>query len=77
MTHKINNEPINLDWPRWLSTELASRYSSLSGKTLRRLYKEDKIYAKSLGGGKFLFDRESIDEYMLREKMELRVGLKN
>ncbi|GAB6161946.1 hypothetical protein JCM12298_11050 [Desulfothermus naphthae] len=61
-------QEINFVWPRWLPTKMASRYSGLSEKTLRNLYKTGDIYATSIGGGKLLFDKESIDQFMLREK---------
>ena len=63
-------------WPRWLPIKEAARYSGLSEKTLRRLAKDGEIYAvESPGGGKLLFDRESIDEYFLREKARLKAHL--
>ena len=63
-------------WPRWLPIKEAARYSGLSEKTLRRLAKDGEIYAtQSPGGGKLLFDRESIDEYLLREKARLKAHL--
>ena len=63
-------------WPRWLPAREASRYSGLSAKKLRELARAGEIYAvESPGGGKLLFDRESIDEYFLREKARLRAHL--
>ena len=63
-------------WPRWLTTREASRYSGLSARTLRELARAGEIYAvPSPGGGKLLFDRESIDEYFLREKASLKEHL--
>jgi len=62
-------------WPRWMPSKMASRYSGLSDKTLRRLAREGEIYAVNIGGKKFLFDKESIDEYLLKEKAELQIHL--
>lgn len=59
--------------PRWLSTKEAVFYSGLSRNTLYKLYQEGEIYATSIRGGKLLWDRESIDEYLLREKKEFQV----
>ncbi len=59
-------------WPRWLPSKEASRYSGLSEKTLRRLAQEGEIYATSIGGGKLLFDRESIDEFLLKQQREIK-----
>ena len=64
-----------IGWPRWMPSKMASRYSGLSEKTLRRLAKEGEIYATSVNGGKLLFDKESIDAFMLREKAELHIHL--
>ncbi len=64
-----------IGWPRWMPSKMASRYSGLSEKTLRRLAKEGEIYATSVNGGKLLFDRESIDAFMLKEKAELQIHL--
>lgn len=63
------------DWPRWLPINLASHYSGLSAKTLRNLAKEGDIYATSINGGKLLFDKNSIDEFMLRDKKMIQVYL--
>jgi predicted site-specific integrase-resolvase len=74
----IENKTENiLVWPRWLPTKLAKIYSGLSDKTLRQLYKNGDIYAKNIGGGKYYFDKESIDKFMLKEDIELKVGLAN
>ena len=62
-------------WPRWLPTKAAARYSGLSEWKLRELYKQGEIYAKNIGGGKLIFDRESIDDYMLRDKALLKAHL--
>ncbi len=62
-------------WPRWLPIKEAARYSGLSPATLRRLAREGEIYAKNLNGGKLLFDRESIDEFMLQDRAELEAQL--
>ena len=59
-------------YPRWLPSKEASRYSGLSEKTLRRLAQEGEIYATSIGGGKLLFDRESIDEFLLKQQKEVK-----
>ena len=64
-----------MGWPRWLPTGMASRYSGLSAKTLRRLAREGEIYATNPGGGKLLFDRESIDTFMLKERAEIQIHL--
>ena len=42
-------------WPRWMPSKMASRYSGLSDKTLRRLAREGEIYAVNIGGKKFLY----------------------
>jgi excisionase family DNA binding protein len=60
-------------YPRWLPSKEASRYSGLSEKTLRKLAREGEIYATSVGGGKLLFDRMSIDEFLLRQRKEISV----
>ena len=66
------------EWPRWLPSKEASRYSGLSEKTLRRLADEGEIYAvKSPGGGKLLFDRYSIDEFLLKQQKEVRLKTEN
>ena len=65
------------EWPRWLSSKKASYYSGLSEKTLRRLAQEGEIYATSVGGGKFLFDRYSIDEFLLKQQKEVRLKAEN
>ena len=62
-------------WPRWLPTKAAARYSGLSEWKLRELYRAGEIYAKNVGGGKLLFDRESIDDYMLQDKAVVRKHL--
>ena len=62
-------------WPRWLPTKEAVRYSVLSAWKLRELARSGEIYAKNIGGGKLIFDRESIDDYMLREKALLKAHL--
>ena len=62
-------------WPRWMPSRMASRYSGLSVKTLRKLAREGEIYAASVNGGKLLFDRESIDEYLLRNRAEIKLRL--
>ena len=62
-------------WPRWLPIKEAARYSGLSPATLRKLAREGEVYAKNLNGGKLLFDRESIDEFMLRDRAELSAQL--
>lgn len=59
-------------WPRWMPSKMASRYSGLSEKTPRRLARDGEIYATSVNGGKLLFDKESIDSFMLREKAVLQ-----
>ncbi len=64
-----------IGWPRWMPSKMASHYSGLSEKTLRRLAREGEIYATSVNGGKLLFDRESIDAFMLREKAKLHIHL--
>jgi len=61
------------EWPRWLPTKEAVRYSGLSEKTLRRLAQEGEIYATSINGGKLLFDRYSIDEFLLKQQKEVKV----
>jgi len=58
---------------RWLTTREAVRYSALSEKTLRKLAREGEIYATSVGGGKLLFDRYSIDEFLLKQNREVKV----
>jgi len=63
--------------PRWLPSKEASRYSGLSEKTLRRLAKEGEIYATSIGGGKLLFDRYSIDEFLLKQQREVKVRVRD
>ncbi len=62
-------------WPRWLPIREASRYSGLSPATLRRLAREGEIYARNLNGGKLLFDRESIDAFMLQDRAEIEAQL--
>ncbi len=61
-------------WPRWLKTAQAARYSGLSTKTLRRLAREGKIRARRHGKD-LIFDRESIDEYFLRQEAEVKAHL--
>ena len=68
-------QEVGLGWPRWMPSKMASRYSGLSEKTLRRLARVGEIYATKPCGGKLLFDKESIDAFMLREKVELHVHL--
>ena len=63
---------LNQAQPRWLSTQEAVKYSGLSRNTLYRLYQEGEIYATTVGGGKLLWDRESIDEYLLKGKREIQ-----
>jgi len=60
-------------YPRWLPSKEASRYSGLSEKTLRRLAQEGEIYATSVGGGKLLFDRYSIDDFLLKQQREVKL----
>jgi len=62
-------------WPRWLPLKEAVRYSGMSERMLRKLAKEGEIYATKPGGGKMLFDRESIDDFLLREKAEINTLL--
>ncbi|MCD6490099.1 MAG: helix-turn-helix domain-containing protein [Thermodesulfobacterium sp.] len=68
---------LSSEWPRWLPSKEASRYSGLSEKTLRRLAQEGEIYATSVGGGKLLFDRYSIDEFLLKQQKEVRLKAEN
>ena len=65
----------HFSWPRWLPTKEATRYSGLSAKTLVRLYRNGDIYAANLGGGKYLFDRISIDEFFLKEKIQIKISV--
>lgn len=67
----IKEELAQYLYPRWLSTKDAIRYSGLSKDSLYRLYKEGEIYATSIGGGKLIWDRNSIDDYFLRRKNEI------
>lgn len=60
-----------LSWPRWLKTTQAARYSGLSAKTLRRLAREGEIKAYRHGKD-LVFDRESIDQYFLRQEAEVQ-----
>jgi len=63
-------------YPRWLPTREAVKYSGLSKDILYKLAEEGEIYAvKSPGGGKLLFDRLSIDEYLLKDKHQFKVHL--
>ena len=62
-------------WPRWLPTKAAVKYSGLSAWKLRELARSGEIYARNIGGGKLVFDRQSIDEYMLRDKALLHKHL--
>lgn len=62
---------LNLFGARWLSTKDAIRYSGLSKDVLYKLYKNGEIYATTVGGGKLIWDRNSIDEYFLRQKNEV------
>lgn len=62
---------IVLSWPRWLKTAQAARYSGLSTKTLRRLAREGEIKAYRHGKD-LVFDRESIDQYFLRQEAEVQ-----
>jgi len=61
------------EYPRWLPSKEASRYSGLSEKTLRKLAQEGEIYAASVGGGKLLFDRYSIDDFLLKQQREVKL----
>ena len=61
------------EYPRWLPSKEASRYCGLSEKTLRKLAQEGEIYAASVGGGKLLFDRYSIDDFLLKQQREVKL----
>lgn len=63
-------------WPRWLSTKEACKYSGLGKDMLYKLRNEGEIYATTIGGGKLLWDRESIDEYLLRGKKEITLRVR-
>jgi len=43
---------------------------------LYKLRNEGEIYATTIGGGKLLWDRESIDEYLLRGKKEITLRVR-
>ncbi|MEM7814709.1 MAG: helix-turn-helix domain-containing protein [Candidatus Aenigmatarchaeota archaeon] len=63
-------------WPRWLSTREACRYSGLSKDMLYKLRNEGEIYATTVGGGKLLWDKESIDEFLLKDKKNITLKVK-
>ena len=61
------------EYSQYLPSKEASHYSGLSEKTLRKLASEGEIYATSVGGGKLLFDRMSIDVVLHRLRKEISV----
>jgi excisionase family DNA binding protein len=54
--------------PRWLDLYAASRYCSLHRQTLVRHINAGEVYARRIGG-KWLVDRQSIDSWLLSDKI--------
>ena len=48
-------------WPRWMTFEVASRYCSLSIKTLRRAVASGKVSGHRLAAGRILIDKRQLD----------------
>lgn len=61
-------------WPRWMDLETATKYISLSDKTLLRLRDEGKIWGKNIGK-KWLIDRESLDAFMRSDTIFIEESL--
>ncbi len=68
-------QEVGTGWPRWMPIKMASNYSGLSERTLRDLARRGIIYATKPGGGKLIFDKESIDRYFLKEKAKIKFHL--
>jgi len=43
---------------------------------LYKLRNEGEIYATTVGGGKLLWDKESIDEFLLKDKKNITLKVK-
>lgn len=55
------------EWPRWLTLEMAARYSPFGVKMLKHLAEEGHIRGAKVPyrrASKWVFDRESIDDYI-------------
>ena len=52
--------------PRWLKLRQASQYSTIGIKRLKKLAEAGEVYARQGNDrGDWIFDKESIDKYML------------
>jgi hypothetical protein len=61
-------------YPRWLDITQACKYASMSDKTLMSFVKSGDIYATKKRG-KWIVDRESIDLFMLSDKIAAKETL--
>ncbi len=52
-------------WPRWLSIDLAAQYTSLSGKSIRRLIDGGQLSPSRAVRGKVLIDRQQLDAVLV------------
>jgi hypothetical protein len=63
------NDDLNIypDWPRWMTLDMAVRYSPFGEKVLKQLAKQGHIRGNKviyLKSKKWVFDKFSIDEYI-------------
>lgn len=48
-------------WPRWLTVDIAARYSSLSVKSIRNLVSAGRLNASRAVRGRLLIERQELD----------------
>jgi len=61
-------------YPRWMDIKTACTYTSMSKPTIMEYIMIGDVYAKKLSG-KWYVDRDSIDEFMLKDSVELTHGI--
>jgi hypothetical protein len=61
---------VNTIAPRWLSMPEACKYSSVCRNTMKKFLLYGDIYGTQKAG-KWFIDRESIDLFFLKDKIEL------
>ena len=61
-------------WPRWLSVDLASEYTTLSAASIRRLLQSGKLTAHRAVRGKISIDREQLDQLITTSTATPRNG---
>ncbi len=56
---------------KWLTTKEAEKYTNLCFKTLKKYWLEGHLQAKKIGN-KWLWDRESIDNFLGEEQVNVK-----